>query len=190
MVKIHTAFESALVYYCAPTLAGMKPASLMACEKSEYPDLSVLAGQYAAALAPQGLRFEIMCRCAHSSLVLVYREALLQKRLQEPEVEILLRDAGYPSGGPLSAMLEHLKRRISQNVDFPHEIGVFLGYPLEDVRGFQEYKGQNYKLSGYWKVYSDVERAKICFARYDACREHLARRMAQGMSIAQLLHAA
>lgn len=187
---MHPTFESALVYYCAPTLAGIKPASMMACEKSEYPDIYVLTEEYAAALAPQGLRFAIMCRCTRSSLVLVYREDLLQRRLEEPEAVALLQAAGYPPGALLSVMLEHLKQRISQNADFPHEIGVFLGYPLEDVRGFQEYQGQNYKLSGYWKVYSDVEHAKVCFARYDACREHLSRRMAQGLSITQLLYAA
>ncbi|WP_087064339.1 DUF3793 family protein [Intestinibacillus massiliensis] len=183
-------FENALVNYCAPTLAGLKPASLMACEKAEYPNLGALAAQYTAALRAQGLRFEVVCRCAHSSLLLVYREDMLRRRLAEPAAAALLQAAGYPAGGALAEMLARLKRRIAQNADFPHEIGVFLGYPLEDVRGFQRHKGQNFKLCGYWKVYSDVERAKRCFAQYDHCRACFAGKLAQGMSITQLLRAA
>ena len=37
--------------------------------------------------------------------------------------------------------------------DFPHEIGLLLGYPPEDVSGFIENGGKNFLCSGYWKVY-------------------------------------
>ena len=39
---------------------------------------------------------------------------------------------------------------------FPHEMGVLLGYPVEDVRGFMEQNGQNALYQGYWKVYAHV----------------------------------
>lgn len=55
--------------------------------------------------------------------------------------------------------------------EFPHEIGIFLGYPIWDVEGFIEHKGQNYKFCGYWKVYQDVEGAKLKFKEYDRIRE-------------------
>lgn len=44
--------------------------------------------------------------------------------------------------------------------DFPHEIGLFLGYPLEDVQGFIENRAEGYKCVGCWKVYGDEEYAK------------------------------
>lgn len=187
---MHPTFENALATYCAPTLSGIKPASLMACERSAYPDLCDLIPQYANTLAPYGIGFARMCRCMHSTLLLVYQKDLLEKHLAEPASAALLKSAGYPSPGPLQVMLKHLKQRMQYHPDFPHEIGVFLGYPQEDICGFQQHKGQNYKFSGYWKVYSDVERAKRCFARYDHCREHLFRLLAQGKSLSQVFPAA
>ena len=59
--------------------------------------------------------------------------------------------------------------------DFPHEIGIFLGYPLWDVEGFIANKGQNYKLCGYWKVYEDVSGAIDRFREYDTLREDAVR---------------
>ena len=74
--------------------------------------------------------------------------------------------------------------------EFPHEIGVFLGYPPADVQAFCRFGGANCKLCGYWKVYGDVEHARSCFARYDDCRECLCGGIGRGRTLAQLLAAA
>lgn len=56
-------------------------------------------------------------------------------------------------------------------LEFPHEIGVFLGYPLSDVRGFLEDEGRNCAYVGYWKVYDNVHSKIRLFQRYDEHRE-------------------
>ena len=71
----------------------------------------------------------------------------------------------------MEQLLRCLSRRLRQSEGFPHEIGVFLGYPLEDVIGFCRHKGEGCKLCGYWKVYGDVDHAKRCFAAFDCCRD-------------------
>jgi hypothetical protein len=50
-------------------------------------------------------------------------------------------------------------------------VGLFLGYPLDDVLGFIRHEGHGYKLCGVWKVYGDPERAKKQFRQYELCRE-------------------
>ena len=55
--------------------------------------------------------------------------------------------------------------------DFPHEIGVLLGYPAEDVKGFVVNEGKNYLYSGYWKVYGDLSEAKQLFYKFDRAKE-------------------
>ena len=75
----------------------------------------------------------------------------------------------------LEEMLDALQLRLTCGA-FPHEIGLFLGYPPEDVEGFRLHRGRDYKLCGCWKVYSDVEGARQCFRRYDRCRAALCRR--------------
>jgi hypothetical protein len=102
-------------------------------------------------------------------LVLVFEKKRL---IQAASLQhAFLAGQGYPRSAPLFVLLDYLSKRCIRD-DFPHEIGIFLGYPVEDVRGFVAHKGRNYKLCGYWKVYGDVEKAKKCFRRYDACREY------------------
>ena len=90
----------------------------------------------------------------------------------------------------MGRLLDLLSTRLRMGKEFPHEIGLFLGYPPEDVLGFQRYRGQNCKLCGYWKVYSDVDRARVLFRLYDRCREVLCRRVAQGMTLSEVFLAA
>ena len=69
-----------------------------------------------------------------------------------------------------------LSLRLRQFHEFPHEIGLFLGYPPDDVEGFIENREKAFKCPGYWKVYGDEEKAKaqfhvisICTACYCRC---------------------
>ena len=86
-----------------------------------------------------------------------------------------------------TALLSHLKKRLSQSEAFPHEIGLFLGYPLEDVIGFCRHKGEGCKLCGYWKVYGDVESARKSFALFDRCRELLFSHLLSGAPLQELV---
>ena len=89
----------------------------------------------------------------------------------------------------LDALLEHLSTRTQEQQDFPHEIGLFLGYPIEDVRGFIEQGGKDCKLSGYWKVYGDVQAARRLFRQFDRCRDTARGYVERGMTILELFAA-
>ena len=73
--------------------------------------------------------------------------------------------------------------------EFPHEIGYFLGYPCDDVYEFIAQRGENYKIFGAWKVYTNVEQALATFDAYRACTQHLTFIYQQGCSLAQLAQA-
>jgi len=75
------------------------------------------------------------------------------------------------------------------NREFPHEIGLFLGYPVEDVRGFIEQRGKDCKLSGYWKVYGDEQAARRLFHQFDRCRDTARGYIERGMTILELFAA-
>ena len=103
---------------------------------------------------------------------------LLEDDLSDPLSRKLLSKCGYPPGNA-NACLAHLIARLRAEGEFPHEVGLFLGYPPADVDGFMHRK-DSYKLCGLWKVYDDVEGAIRQFAR---CGRHEAylRRYAQGI---------
>ena len=92
-----------------------------------------------------------------------------------------------PTGGTKRALEAVCGLLGGESESFPHEIGIFLGYPAEDVRGFVENGGCNYKLCGCWKVYGSVESARRKFAAYDRCREYLCGRLEQGEDLYQAL---
>ena len=82
--------------------------------------------------------------------------------------------------------LAALTRKIRSGEEFPHEIGLFLSYPPEDVKGFIENRAANYKLSGLWKVYGDEKKAKELFAKYKKCTDIYCERYEAGCGIAEL----
>ena len=107
-----------------------------------------------------------------------YREAMDQ-------AVRLLEESGYPchSAGQCVACLI---RRLRENDEFPHEIGLFLSYPPEDVRGFIENKACRFKCAGLWKVYGDEERAKELFRQYKRCTDRCCALWRAGSGLAQL----
>lgn len=182
-------FEKALVGHCSPTLSGIKPANLLSLSKSDYPQLPVLIERYSQILANKGISFRIICECGCRWLLLVYRNQMLLEQLKDPQVQFLLKQAGYPVSQTtsLETLLDHLSIRLAASKEFPHEIGLFLGYPLADVIGFCRHRGENCKMCGYWKVYGDVESAKKSFAMFDHCRAILYAQLMSGRSLTELI---
>lgn len=182
-----TAFEQALALHCAPTLSGVAPANLVSLSLCAYSNLSSLLQSYGTQLEEIGVTLFPLCQCKRRLLLLVYRPSLLMEHLSPDQVSAFLAQDGYPVQGSLMDLLCHLRNRMIRTDTFPHEIGFFLGYPLADVLGFLTLGGRNCKLSGYWKVYGDVDYAKSRFEDYDRCRAALSQGLQVGLPLLQLL---
>ena len=122
-------------------------------------------------------------------LVLFYRPEELEKYLMEPGVYELIQKYGY-TDMQVERVLAHLSDRIRgfnrKGMGFPHEIGVFLGYPLDDVKGFIENAGKKYLMIGYWKVYSDLAGARTAFMEYDRAKDCAVNEFLTGKSIREI----
>lgn len=181
-----TQFEKKLAFFMAPSLLGLKCANLISLSKTEY-DLPAHLERFNGKASIKGLKLKILCTCQNRALVLLYNEILLERQLEGAEQKAILQQYGYHEMQTLEFKLNRLADRIQHESQFPHEIGVFLGYPAEDVIGFIENKGENYKLCGYWKVYGNAEKAKRTFENYDKCRNFLCNKLNQGYDIYQAL---
>ena len=179
-------FEALLVEQCAPTLAGVKPASLFCWQ---YENAREAVARWAKELAPFGIALRIMrtCSCTGHSLIYLYRSAWLRQITMVPEYRAFLEKQGYHLEQGCSGLLEQLSARLCLERDFPHEIGIFLGYPLEDVVGFIENQGRDYTCRGPWKVYGDPVAAQNRFSRYRRCTEHYCRQFRNGTPLCQLV---
>lgn len=174
-----------LAFYSAPALAGIKPANLFSVRGEDAGAVGTLFREYNRRLNARGISLMILCEYGSYFLVLVYRPSRLWRELREEERRRFLAERGYLDWNGLDAVLGRLSERCRE-CRIPHEIGVFLGYPLEDVAGFIENKGRRCKLCGYWKVYSDEASARECFERFTRCRNDLCRRVRGGESILRM----
>ena len=180
--------EALLARHAAPVLAGMKTANLFSVQGLWLHDLQREIFALTKQLAKKGLRLMLLCPGRGRALVYVYRPALLARDLERPEARALLSYLGYPQD--LAGCLLALKRRMAHNAQFPHEIGLFLGYPLCDVLGFLRHAGRHSKCAGLWQVYDNVDAALALFAKYKKCADVYAQCYQNGTSIWQLTVAA
>ncbi len=184
---MNQSFESLLVRQCAPTLAGLKAGSLFCAAGQDLRCVRRSAALWDRRLRRLGLSVRVLLERpqAGHAIVYVYRVSQLRQALLDPDCLEFLHRAGYV-GGCLEQLLEQLTRRLRTQADFPHEIGVFLGYPLRDVIGFIENRGQNFTCCGLWKSYGDPETVQRCFSRCRSCVDHYVRMYQLGTPIEKL----
>ena len=191
-------FETVMIEQCSAVLAGLKPANLFRHEARDRGAFFATVAGWDAKLAPKGLRLLVLKECPRGSwfLVYLYRPARLAEALGRAETAAFLAGEGYALPPDLAseagclALLEQLAGRLACDGAFPHEIGVFLGYPLGDVVGFIANRGQNFTCCGCWKSYGDPEAARRHFAQLDKCRAVYLRLFHSGTPILRLAVAA
>lgn len=181
--------EQTMVLHGAPTLAGLKTGSLFSVHTDGIPDIERDVERINQTLEPKGVRLTVMKRGQRRVLLYLYREAMLSQCLACPKAGKVLRQCGY---GRLTVCgaLDTLRERLSAQEGFPHEIGLFLGYPLTDVTGFMRHGGKNCLFCGCWKVYGEEAAAMRTFARYRKCTELYSKRFYTGTPLNKLTVAA
>lgn len=177
--------DELIVRNCSPTLAGMKTGSMFSCSYSSYKELMDDVRQLNRRLVPKGLRILPLRYTGERALIYVFRPNDLKRDLLDRTAISLLKKRGYQDIRAEPCLCQ-LMNRFREGGEFPHEVGLFLGYPPEDVCGFIENKACGHKCVGCWKVYGDEDAAKKTFEKYKKCTEVYCSLWAQGKSIERL----
>lgn len=178
--------EEILVKQGAPTLAGIKTGSLFPCPCRDEGALLDDIRRLNRLLAPKGLCLLPIRFKDGQALLYLYRPAVLHRDLQNRLARRILSDAGYPTDGGCGRCVAQLIRRFREDGQFPHEVGLFLSYPPEDVQGFIDHRACDFKCAGLWKVYGDERRAQRLFSRFKHCTEDYCARWQTGWDIDRL----
>lgn len=155
-------FQSKLIKFCSPTLAGIKCGSLFKFKNKYNISIDMILEHYNNMYNQKGLFFFNILEKNDYALIYVYRRENLIKNLYSTEIYNFLKKYGYKLNN-LDDDLNHLKYHFHILGATPHEVGLFLGYPLCDVKGFIDNKGKNYKHSGCWKVYDNQQNTIMYF---------------------------
>lgn len=184
MAESESYLERCLVRHCSPTLANIKPGSLFTCPSADTLSLAANVRALNSILNRKGICLRLLNISSGRALVYVYRPKMLHEYIEKEEVCEFLCDSGYDCKD-VRSILSSLQRKIAED-GVPHEIGLFLGYPLEDVKGFIENKGRNYLCRGCWKVYCDKCEAQRVFKEIRLCRQLYLSEFEEGRSVADL----
>lgn len=165
-----TYLEYYITYLISPIFTGVKPGSIIGLDNKNK---QLLTHWYASGedyLREHNLKSIVLKKCEDKDLVLIYNEQHLLSSLNEHGNKKFLQKLGYKNFHDLDYLLGHLYERYN-DYHCPHEIGIFLGIPLPDVEAFMDCEGKNCLLCGYWKVFSNEEKAKELFRIYDWSKE-------------------
>jgi len=172
-----------IAFHAAEVLAGVKPGNLVTIHDKVHPcgrNLLRLWRRYGTGLLQNSpLAAEELRQSTGSVLIYLYRPDLLEDLLASGRVKNFLRRAGYAPFGNSRDALDLLGRRFEQE-DFPHEIGIFLGYPLKDVAGFMGWAAIPYSSNGPWRIYGEPSRSLGLANCHKACRRRMAQRLDGG----------
>ena len=177
--------EEYVIEHCSPTLAGLKTANMFPVRQEPGQDIVEDVKKLNRMLRIKGLRVVILRQMKSGALLYLYRPDYLHRDLACPAAKEILESKGYRCKSPESCIVQ-LMRRMREEKEFPHEIGLFLGYPPEDVRCFMKDTRCGVKCTGCWKVYGNEEEAKKTFARYKNCTKAYRRELTLGKSLLQL----
>ena len=178
--------EEELIDYAAPTLAGLKTGSLFTSRHTSDEEIRQDVRRLNRMLSLKGLVLVPMSKKNGRVLLYLYRKSRLDRDLLDAEAVKILRERGYRRITP-GACVAELICRLRREGAFPHEIGLFLGYPPDDVRGFMDHRDVGCKCVGTWKVYGDAAAAQKVFARYRRCTEIYGRCYSRGRSVEQMI---
>ena len=174
-----------LVQQCAPTMARLKTGSLFTCAFPGLREMREEIRNLNRILVPRGLVVLPLRYCSGRGLIYMYRPGMLREDLKRPEAAALLKECGYRDTDPVSC-IRCLIGRLSSEEEFPHEIGLFLGYPPEDVDGFI-HRRDECLCCGLWKVYGNVDHAMACFERCRKCTCDYLERCREGQCLVSLV---
>lgn len=179
--------DQLLVMRCAPTLAGLKIAALVCVPVESMDQYEKMIDKYNERFNKSGLYFTTLWSCGNRQVVYIYRKQKVRDYLCQVEVAKFLTEYGYDLATDINKTIKYLAMRFHKESTFPHELGVFLGYPLEEVKAFIQYQGNDAIMCGEWKVYHNLEFAKQEFSKYEKCRKCYIEMYNQGVEVDRLV---
>ncbi|WP_195970797.1 DUF3793 family protein [Clostridium thermobutyricum] len=157
--------EKYLLFTLSPVIGGLKPSSTitLSYDKKEYSIWSNYKKEFLEILK---LKEIVLRKGTKAEIILIYNEENLLNCINKKDNKEFLNKLGYDLTLTLEENLDILVYRY-EKYHCPHELGVFLGIPIEDVIDFMECSDKKCLMCGYWKVFNNYNNAKDIFNKYD-----------------------
>lgn len=175
--------ETQLALQCAPLITGLKVSNLLIISKGNEEVVKRILNR-------TGISYYRLIQTRTKTTFLLFRRNELEEFLSDENVKNVFIRAGYKS-----LQIDKILRTFSLRYEaymqgdkcFPHEMGLLLGYPVEDVVGFVENNGKNFLYSGYWKVYENQKAKVKLFDKFKVAEETLIHLLSNGLSMSDII---
>ena len=177
------ALKMQLALQCSPLLAGLKISNLLIVGVHNEARVKHLFSKSA-------IEARVIYTGSEKVTFLLYHREDLVRYLSQTKVREMLKWLGYEQPSP-QRVLEQCCRKYrayrERRAEFPHELGLLLGYPVEDVYGFIMNKGKNDLYTGYWKIYDNLSDTLKLFEQFNQAKELMIRQVFAGVSISEII---
>lgn len=168
---------------CAPVIKGLTTSNTLTVKKGQFKCIKRMLNNTC-------LNCYLLYSNLTSEIVLITRKNKLIEHLNKDCICAYLREFGYEDNS-LDYVFERLLNRFKgfyeQKDEFPHELGLILNYPLEDVKGFIGNNGENCLACRYWKVYSNLNEALKIFEQFDKAYETCIYEVVNGFNLKEMI---
>ena len=175
--------ETQLALQCAPLITGLKTSNLLIVQSENVSKVKQI-------LKDTDISYYVLLTTERRTTLFLYKSHQLVLYLSDKRVRKMLRAMGYQEF-TLERLLQTFKVRYEEcrsgSNAFPHEMGLFLGYPVVDVEGFINNNGKNFLYTGYWKVYENLSERVTLFRKFELAKENLIQLVSYGVSIADII---
>lgn len=142
-----------LVDLVGATLVGVKPAELLNISLSKCGTKFSHWEECKVCLSKKIQLREIKKQTGNVQIFFYHLTSLDAALRSKANLKFLQR-FGYPEQYSVESYVDILVERLNSN-DFPHEIGIFLGYPLKDVLGYIGHSSLKLVKTKGWKIYGN-----------------------------------
>ncbi len=167
-----------IVRCIAPTIASRKPATLMNITNANGGLLDAWDCRKNHLFADSEIGYYELKRTEKNAIVLFFNHTRLGELLQKRSVTKFLTECGYRSDS-IEYALSMLRARYAVR-GCPPEIGVFLGIPLKDVKGYMGLNSLRNTGCGMWRIYGDPVPSEKRMDEYRSARDVVTRRLFSG----------
>jgi hypothetical protein len=168
---------------CAPLITGLKISNLLNIRREDFVSMQKI-------IKHSQFSWYLLFETEEKITVLLFHRGSLKSYLGKRQVREMFKQAGYTDLS-LGCILKEFSIRyrgyMETKNDFPHEMGLLLGYPTEDVEGFITHQGDDCLCAGYWKVYANKERKLKIFERFEKAKESLIQLLSCGVSMGEII---
>lgn len=164
-----------LAQHCAPTLAGLKAASMVALPGKSMKELGEFFRSYEQCFACKGLKVMELRQQKEHVLLLIYRPVVLARLLKRPLAQKILASCNYPKQASLEELLAFLHQRMQAGEEFPHEIGLFWVIPREMWQDLSNTRGRNSVIAASGRFMTTKRLYDDCFSAMTIAFDRLVR---------------